>query len=140
MPNSFIEVKEIARQALPRLIENLVFPNLIYKDFSSDFVSGKGATIQVRKPVKLTANEFSESTGTSAQDVKEETVEVSLDKLATVDVDFGAIQRVVNVDDLNRQFIDPAMVALAEKINSDGLLLYKDVPYYTGTAGKTPSA
>jgi hypothetical protein len=35
MPNSFIEVKDIARPALIRLIENLVFLNLIYKDYSS---------------------------------------------------------------------------------------------------------
>ena len=37
MGNSFLSVKEIARQALPRLIENLVFPNLIYKDYSNDY-------------------------------------------------------------------------------------------------------
>ena len=38
MANGFITVKEIARQTLPRLIENLVFPNLIHKDFSDDFL------------------------------------------------------------------------------------------------------
>lgn len=140
MANSFIEVKEIARQTLPRLIENLVFPNLIYKDYSQDFVTGKGAKIQVKKPVVLTASEFDESTGTTAQDVKEESVEVVLDKLATVDVEFGAIQKVTNVDDLNRLFLEPAAVALAEKINSDGLYLYKDIPYTVGTAGTTPSS
>lgn len=140
MANSFIEVKEIARQTLPRLIENLVFPNLIYKDYSNDFVTGKGAKIQVKKPVVLTASEFDESTGTTAQDVKEESVEVALDKLATVDVEFGAIQKVTNVDDLNRLFLEPAAVALAEKINSDGLYLYKDIPYTVGTAGTTPSS
>lgn len=69
MANSFIEVKEIARQTLPRLIENLVFPNLIYKDYSQDFVTGKGAKIQVKKPVVLTASEFDESTGTTALDL-----------------------------------------------------------------------
>lgn len=140
MANSFIEVKEIARQTLPRLIENLVFPNLIYKDYSQDFVTGKGAKIQVKKPVVLTASEFDESTGTTAQDVKEESVEVVLDKLATVDVEFGAIQKVTNVNDLNRLFLEPAAVALAEKINSDGLYLYKDIPYTVGTAGTTPSS
>ena len=139
MANEFITVKEIARQVLPRLIENLVFPNLIHKDFSEEFVTGKGATIQVKKPVILTAKEFDESEGTSAQDVKEESVDVTLDKLATVDVEFGAIQRATNVDDLNRLFLEPAAVALAEKINSDGLFLYKDIPYSVGTAGTTPS-
>ncbi|MDM8312839.1 P22 phage major capsid protein family protein [Clostridium cadaveris] len=139
MANEFITVKEIARQILPRLIENLVFPNLIHKDFSEEYVTGKGATIQVKKPVILTAKEFNESEGTSAQDVKEESVDVTLDKLATVDVEFGAIQRATNVDDLNRLFLEPAAVALAEKINSDGLFLYKDIPYAVGTAGTTPS-
>ena len=139
MSNSFLSVKEIARQALPRLIENLVFPNLIYKDYSDTYEVGKGATIQVRKPVVLTASDFNEGSGTSAQDVKEESVEVTLDKLATVDVEFGAVARATSVDDLNRLFIEPAAAALAEKINADGLALYKDVPYYTGTAGTTPT-
>ena len=139
MANTFLEVKEIARQTLPRLIENLVFPNLIHKDFSDDFEVGKGATIQVRKPVVLTASEFNANSGTSAQDVTETSVDVTLDKLATVDVEFGAVARATSVDSLNRLFLEPAAVALAEKINSDGLDLYKDIPYYTGTVGTTPS-
>ncbi len=138
MSNSFLEVKEIARQALPRLIENLVFPNLIYKDYSDTYEVGKGATIQVRKPVVLTASDFNEGSGVSAQDVNETSVEVTLDKLATVDVEFGAIARATNVDDLNRLFIEPAAAALATKINDDGLGLYKDIPYFCGTSGTTP--
>lgn len=140
MANEFITIKNIARQTLPRLIENLVFPNLVHKDFSNDFVTGQGATIQVKKPVILTASDFDEATGVSAQDTKEQSVEVTLDKLADVSVEFGAIQRCTNVDDLNRLFLEPAAVALAQKINSDGLNVYKDIPYVTGTAGTTPSA
>ena len=140
MANTFITIQTIARNLLPRLIENLVFPNLVYKDYSNEFVNGQGATIQVKKPVILTANDFDESTGTSAQAVTEESVTVTLDKLATVDVEFGAIQRATNVDDLNRLFLEPAAVALAQKINSDGLNLYKDIPYIGGTAGTTPDA
>ena len=140
MANEFLSIKNIARLALPRLIENLVFPNLIYKDYSNTFEVGKGATIQVRKPVVLTASDFNELSGTSAQDVKEKSVEVTLDKLATVDVEFGAISRATDVDNLNRLFIEPAAAALAEKINGDGLDLYKDVPYAVGTVGTTPSS
>lgn len=139
MPNEFLSVKNIARQALPRLIENLVFPNLVHKDYSDTFEVGKGATIQVRKPVILTASEFNSGVGTSAQDVKETSVEVTLDKLATVDVEFGAIARATSVDDLNRLFIEPAAAALAEKINDDGLKEVKNIPYAVGTAGTTPS-
>ena len=140
MANSFITIKEIARQALPRLIENLVAPNLMYKDYSGDFVQGKGAKIQVRKPVVLTADEFDEVEGTQVQDINETSVEVTLDKLATVDVAFSAIESATNIDDLNRVFIEPAAVALAQKINSDGLALYADIPYAVGEANVTPSS
>ena len=125
MANNFMEIKNIARKALPRLMENLVFPNLVYKDFADEHAAGKGAIVRVRKPVMLTAQEFS---GTAAaQDVSEESVEVQLNKLATVDVAFGAIERATNVDDLDRLFIQPAAAALAQKINADGLALFAGV-------------
>jgi hypothetical protein len=137
VPNTFVTTKLIARQILPRLIENLVFPNLVYKDYSDTFQM-QGDTIRVKKPVVLTASEFDAETGVSTQDVTEETVDVTLNHLATVDVAFSALERATNVDDLNRLFLEPAAVALAQKINSDGLDLYKDVPYFGGVAGSTP--
>lgn len=138
MANEFLSVKNIARAILPRLIENLVFPNLCYKDFSNDFELGKGATVQVRKPVTYTASEFDEASGVTAQDIKEQSVDVTLDKLATVDAEYGSLARATSVDDLNRLFVEPAAIALAEKINRDGLKLAIDVPYAIGTAGTTP--
>lgn len=140
MANTFITIQEIARTTLPRLIENLVFPNLVYKDYSGDFSRNLGDTIQVRKPVVLEAKEFDQAVGTTAQDIKETSVPVTLDKIATVDVEITAIQGATNINDLSRQFLEPAAVALAQKINSDGLELYKDIPYIGGAAGTTPSA
>lgn len=135
MPNTFLEIKNIARLALPRLIENLVFPNLIHRDFSNDFELGKGATIQVRKPVVLSAKTFNGEIET--QDVNEATIDVTLDQIATVDVAFSSLERAVNVDDLNRIFIEPAAVALAEKINTDGLALLNQV---TAAASANPKS
>lgn len=137
MPNSFATTKTIARQALPRLIDNLVMPNLCYKDYSDEFAK-QGDTIRVRKPVILEAKDFVAGTPVTAQDVKEETVDVTLDKIASVDLNFEAIQMATNVDDLNRLAIEPAAVALAEKINGVGLDLYKLIPRVAGTAGTTP--
>ncbi|MEG2658718.1 MAG: P22 coat protein, partial [Clostridiales bacterium] len=34
----------------------------------------------------------------------------------------------------------PAAIAIAEKINRDGLALYKDIPSFCGIAGTTPAA
>lgn len=137
MANTFLETKTIARHALPRLIENLVMPNLCYKDFSSDF-SYQGATIRVRKPVVLEAKEFTAGTPVNTQDVKEDSIDVTLDKLATVDVSIEALQMATNVDDLNRLVIEPAAVALAQKINTDGLKTAYGQFAAIGTAGTTP--
>ena len=137
MANTFITLKTIARKALPRLMDELVFPSLVYKDYSDSF-SELGDTVQVRKPVMLTASEFDQAAGVDYQDINESSVDVKLDKLATVDVAAGAIESAVSLgseEALERDFIEPAIHALAEKINSDGLMLYRDVPYCVGTAG-----
>ena len=138
MSNTFVTLKTIARQALPRLIENLVFPNLVHRDFSEDF-HDLGDTIRVRRPVMLEAADFDAGTGVDYQDLIEDAVEVKLDHLATVDACASAIETAASIDDLNRLFVEPAAAALAEKINRDGLALYADVPACVGTAGVTPS-
>jgi len=126
MANEINTLQTIARQALPRLIDSLVFPNLVYRDFSEEF-AGQGDTIQVRRPVTLQAKEFDQASGVDYEDLTEHTIPVTLDKLVTVDAAATAVETAVNLDDLNRAFIEPAVQALAEKINADGLKLYAEV-------------
>ena len=138
MANTFVTLKEIARQALPVLHQNLLFPNIIYTDYAQDF-HGVGDTVKVRKPVIYEAGDFNEASGVQWQDIVEDSVEVTLDHIATVDARASAIETATCIDDLNRVFVEPAAIAIAEKINSDGLNLYKDVFRRVGTAGQTPS-
>ena len=119
-------VKQIAREALPRLIDNLVFPNLIYKENISGGAAKQGDTVSVRCPVKLVASEFDESTGVIAQSMQNDTIDVKLDHLATVDMQVGAIESACDFDSVVRMFIEPAAAALAEKINAEGLELAVD--------------
>lgn len=139
MANTFLTCQEIARQALPLLHDNLVFPALTYKDYSGEFQS-KGDTIQVRKPAKFVANEFTDTIST--QDTSEGSVLVTLDKIADVSTVLTAKEMALNIEDFSAQVLQPAMMAIAEKINRDGLMLYKDIPEANviGTAGTTPSS
>ena len=137
MANTFVTLQEIARQALPRLRDNLVFPGLIHRDFE-DEMHGVGDVVKIRKPVKYEAGEFDESKGVQYQDIVEDGVEVKLEHIATVDARASAIEAATCVDDLNRLFVEPAAIAIAEKINADGLKLYKDVFNCVGEAGVTP--
>ena len=140
MPNQFVTMKELARLTLPKLMDNLVFPSLCYRDLEQDAASRRlGDTIQIRKPVSLTAKSFDPSTGVTQQDIQEESVDFVLDRIATVDVSIEALEGANSVESLERIFVEPAAQALAEKINREGLELYKDIPYYVGTAGTTPA-
>ncbi len=131
-------VKQIAREALPRLIDNLVFPNLVYKETIPGSAAKKGDVVSVRCPVRLEANDFDAFAGISAQNLDNDTIDVKLDHIATVDLQLGAIEAACDFDSVTRQFIEPAAAALAEKINAEGLGLYRDIPYIAGEAGVTP--
>ncbi|MFI3227901.1 MAG: P22 phage major capsid protein family protein [Clostridia bacterium] len=132
----FLTAKQIARQALPILKENLVFPTLSHIEYSNDF--GRfGDTIQVRKPAVYTALEFD---GTIVkQDATETPVMVTLDKIADVSIEIGAKEMALSIEDFNAQVLMPAIIAIAEKINQDGFELYKDIPNFCGESGVTPS-
>lgn len=138
MADTILTLQEIARHALPQLIENMVFPNLCYRDYAEDF-HDLGDSVQIRKPPVFVAEDFNAETGVNYQELAGESVNVALDHLATVDAHASAIESAVDIEDLNRAFIAPAAAALAEKINSDGLKLYKDISAFTGTPGVTPS-
>ena len=137
MANTFLTSKEIARQALPILQDQLVFPALVNPNYSATF-GKKGDTIQVERPAVFVADEFG---GTiNLQDINPFPVLVKMDKIADVSVQVTASQMALSMEDFNRQVLAPAVVAIAEKINSDGLGLYKWVPNFEGTSGVTPDA
>lgn len=139
MANSFVTLRDIARCALPHLMNNLVFPRLVHSDFSDALAAKQGDTVQVRKPVNYVARDFDPEAGAEVQDLEEGSVEVKLDKIASVDIEVSAIDAALNFDSVERLFIEPAAIALAEKLNADGLALYRDIAATVGEAGKTPS-
>lgn len=141
MANSFITVKNIARQALPILVDNLVMPMLAYRDYSNTFTD-LGDTIQVRKPPVYEGKDFKVGDTVTIQDINEGSVDVTLDKIATVDIKLNAIEHATNMSEakLIDDFINPAAVALAEKINKAGVGVYKDIPTIAGgTVGTAPA-
>ncbi len=135
--NNIITVKQIARETLPRLMDKLVFPELIYRDAGEAMTAKQGDAVTIRKPVKLEAVAFDKENGIDTQTIAEEGCDVKLDTLATVDAAIGAWDA-YDDETVRRVFIEPAAAALAEKINRDGLALYKDVYQCVGTAGTAP--
>ncbi len=135
MANTYLTMKNIAREALPILVNNLVFPNLVHQDYSNDFV-GMGDTIQVKKPPIYTAKDFD---GTiDVQDATFGSVDVKMDKIADVSLEVTSKELALTMPQFCEQVIEPMAAAIAEKINAEGLELAKDIPYISGVAGTTP--
>lgn len=139
MANQFLTLKNIARRTLTRLLDNILFPQLCYRNYADTFQK-RGDTIQIPIPVNLEAKEFSNDTGVEFQNDVETSVDLKLDQLASVDVEYTALEMATNVDDLDALFIRPAADALAERINADGFALYRDIRNCVGTPGTLPDS
>lgn len=116
MANTFLTPQVIAMEALAILRNQLVFADLFHTDYSSEFVK-VGDTITVRKPAELIANDFDGSIST--QDLTETGVPVALDRFKDVSVAITSKQATLELKEFSRQVIEPAMVALAQKIDED---------------------
>jgi hypothetical protein len=116
MANTFLTPQIIAMEALAILKNQLVMADLVHQDYSNEFVK-VGDTITVRKPAELIANDFTGSIST--QNITEEGIPVKLDKFKDVSVAIGSKQATLELKDFSVQVIEPAMVALAQKIDED---------------------
>lgn len=137
MANNVLTMQNIAREALPLLVEKLVMPMTVNRDYSNDFV-GKGKTIQVERPAVFVADEFG---GTiNLQDINETSVPVTMNKIADVSFKVSSADLALEITQFKTKYLDAAAIAIAEKINRDGLSLYEDIPYYYGVSGTTPDS
>lgn len=136
MPNTLLTPSVIAREALMTLYAQTTMLPLVYRDFSADYAR-VGDTVTVRKPATFVANEF--STAISVQDALESSVAVQMNK--HLDVSFAVTSRemTLSISDFRTQLLNPAMEAIAQKVDQLLLGLYVDVYQNLGTAGTTPS-
>jgi hypothetical protein len=116
MANTLLTPQIIAMEALAILKNQLVMADLVHTDYSNEFVK-VGDTITVRKPAELVANDFTGNIST--QNITEEGIPVKLDKFKDVSVAIGSKQATLELKDFSVQVIEPAMVALAQKIDED---------------------
>lgn len=135
MANTFLTPQIIAQEALAILRNQLVMAELVHTDYANEFVK-VGDTITVRKPATLVANDFAGAI--SSQDLTESGVTVTLDKFKDVSIALTSKQETLELRDFARQVIEPAMVAIAQQIDSD--LAQFAVAQATGTAVVETSA
>ena len=129
-------VKLVAADALPALMGNLVMGNLVNRDYEPALAQA-GDTVNVPIPPTLVANNIAEGGTVTTQNPSLGNAQIVLNTHAEATFQIPDVTKVLAVPDLLRLYMQPAVVALAEKIESDLLGLY---PLFTanapvGTAG-----
>lgn len=138
MANNFLTPDLIATRALATLYETTVMAQLVHRDFDADFRGRQGDTVTIRKPATFTAVEFDRNTGIVPQDAVEGSVDVTLNHFADVSFTVTTEQLALEIEDFGTQLLDPAMEAIAQKIDTDLLALRNDIVQSVGsTPGRT---
>lgn len=137
MANTFITPSTIAKRGIATLYNTIVLAALVWRDFDPDFTGTQGDTVTVRKPAVFTAEEFNESTGVTFQDATEGSTTIVLDKIANVSFSVTDKQRTLNIADFSAQLLNPAMEAIAQKIDSDLAEALIDAAEGAGGGGTT---
>ena len=129
-------VKLVAVDALPSLMGNLVMGNLVNRDFEPS-ISQAGDTINIPIPPTLTANNLAEGGTVQTQNPDLGNAQIVLNTHAEATFQIPDVTKVLAVPDLLKLYMEPAMVALAERIETDLLSLYSEFTANTpvGTAG-----
>jgi hypothetical protein len=139
MANTILNPSIIAKAAVRILDNELVMANQVFRGYEDEFTNkvngyNVGDTISIRKPTDFTVR-----TGTTAsvQDVVEGKETFTVGTVKGVDFSFTSTQLTLNIGELSERVIKPAMVQLANAVDSDLMTLYRDVYNYVGTPGTT---
>ena len=129
-------VKLVAVDALPALMGNLVMGNLVNRDFEPT-LSQAGDTVNVPIPPILVANNLAEGGTVQTQNPSIGNAQIVLNTHAEATFQIPDVTKVPAVPDLLKLYMQPALVALAEKMESDLLGLYAGFTALApvGTAG-----
>lgn len=116
-------VKLVAVDALPALMSNLVMGNLVNRDYEPTLAQA-GDTVNVPIPPTLVANNIAEGGTVQAQNPSLGNSQIVLNTHAEATFQIPDVTKVLAVPDLLRLYMQPAVVALAERIEADLLNLY----------------
>jgi hypothetical protein len=141
MSNSFLTPTAVTREALRILHEKIPFISTVNRQYDDSFAkSGAkiGSQLKIRTP-----NQYTVRTGKTAQvqDTTESSVTLTMATQKGVDLGCSSVDLTLSINDFSRQFIEPAMSALAANIEQDMITnVTKDVYNLVGTAGTTPAS
>ncbi len=138
MSNTTLTADIIAKEAVMILDNELVMARNVFRGYENEFdkkINGYevGETISIRKPTDFTVRD---GPVLAAQDVTEGKTTITVDKRKGVDFKFSSQDLTLKISQLSERVIKPAMVQLANQVDTDLMALYADIPSWVGTPGQ----
>jgi coat protein Gp5 len=129
-------VKLVAADALPALMGNLVMGNLVNRDYEP-VLANAGDTVNVPIPPVLSANNILEGGTVTPQNPNLGNAQIVLNTHAESTFQIPDVTKALAFPELLKAYMQPAVVAIAERIEKDLLGLYGQFTANTplGTAG-----
>lgn len=140
MANNLLTISMITNEALMVLENELTFSGQVDRNYDDQFaVTGAkiGATLNVRRPGR-----FIGTTGPAlnVEDFNETSVPVTLSTQFHVDTQFTTQDLALSLDMFSDRILKPAVAAIANKVDFDGLTMAKNnTANIVGTAGTPPT-
>ena len=140
MSNNLLTISKITNEALMVLENELTFTSEVDRNYDDQFavIGAKiGNTVNVRRPGR-----FIGTTGPAlnVEDFNETSVPVTLGTQFHVDTQFTTQDLALSLDMFSDRVLKPAVAAIANKIDRDGLVMAKNnTANIVGTAGVVPS-
>ena len=131
-------VKLVAADALPALVGNLVMGNLVNRDYEP-VLAQAGDTVNIPIAPTLVANNLAEGGSVQPQNPNVGNAQIVLNTHVEATFQIPDVTKVLAVPDLLQLYMQPAVVAIAQRIESDLLGLYGSFTANTpvGTAGSS---
>ena len=129
-------VKLVAADALPALMGNLIMGNLVNRNYEP-VLGQAGDTVNIPIVPSMVANNIAEGGTVTTQNPSLGNAQIVLNTHAEATFQIPDVTKVLAVPDLLRIYMEPAVVAIAEKIETDLLNLYASFTSNAtlGTAG-----
>ena len=127
MANATLTADIIAKAAVLQLDNNLVMAKSVFRGYEEEFsksINGYevGSSINVKRPMDFTVRDGAVQ---SAQDVTEGEFTLSVDKRKGIDFSFTSQELTLDIKELSNRVIKPAMIQLANQIDTDLMLFLK---------------
>lgn len=116
MANSLVTTSWVIREASVLLDNMLVGKQLVYTDYSDEFVNGYGETVTMKLPNAYIGRT---SMTMSVQDTETGSVPIAIDKTAGVDIQFTDRERTFSLPRFREEVLVPAMRTVANIVDRD---------------------